>query len=186
MYGLIHNSVRDLVLNDLGADVWEQVTEKAQVSEQEFLSLKSYEDAVLLRILGAISDVGGIPLDDLLYRFGLHFIRHTAYTHYAGVMSMYGRSLWDLLANLNHMHDRMTSSFPEYRPPTFDLTDLGNGQYELIYISERQGLTRFVEGLIDGMAKQFSTSLDVSVLEESVTVEGQQTRFLLVPAMAHD
>jgi len=186
MYGLIHNAVRAMVKDDLGDEAWLQISKRAGVSEEDFLSLKSYDDAVMLRILDAISSMGDIALEDVLYRFGLYFIRHTAFKYYGGVLNSYGTTLWALLANLNHMHDRMTSSFPEYRPPTFSLVAVANNHYELQYISERQGLMRFVEGLIDGLAEQFDVELNVTVLEETLMEAGQQTRFLLVPVTAHD
>jgi len=179
MYGLIHNSARAMVVAELGEHAWNQVAKRAHLSDEEFLSLKSYEDAVMHRMLGAVCEVSGVALDDLLYRFGVYFIEHTAYAHYGGILSMHGATLWELLANLNHMHDRMASSFPDYLPPTFALSPVSGGAYELVYSSERQGLTRFVEGLIDGMATHFSVKVAVEVVEEVLMETGQMTRFLL-------
>jgi hypothetical protein len=185
MYGLIHNSLRAMLKSDLGEDAWQQVATRAGVSEEDFLSLKSYDDNVMLQLLTAASETGKIELGDLLYRFGQHFIEHTAYTHYAGIMDMHGKTLWELLSNLNHMHDRMTSSFPEYRPPTFAVTEVADGQYEVIYVSERQGLTRFVEGLLTGLVTRFELAYCVTTLAEMLNEDGQQTRFLLSPEAKH-
>lgn len=179
MYGLIHNSARALVINEFGADAWDRVADEAGLSDDDFLALKSYDDSVLLRLLSAVVHISNTPLQDLLHRFGMHFVENTAYSHYAGVMNMHGRTLWDVLANLNHMHDRMTSTFPAYRPPTFTLLTQENGSHELIYTSERQGLTGFVHGLIDGLASHFETPLTVTVLEQNCDEAGQTTRFLL-------
>lgn len=182
MYGLIHNSARAMVIAELGEDAWGKIAAHASLSDEEFLSLKSYEDAVMHRMLGSVCEVSGLTLDDLLFRFGVYFIEHTAYAHYGGVLSMHGATLWELLANLDHMHDRMTSSFPDYRPPGFALSPMSNGVYELVYTSERQGLTRFVEGLVHGMASHFSIALTIEVIEETLLEVGQETRFLLTQA----
>ena len=182
MYGLIHKSARDMVINELGTHEWDQVVARANLDDEDFLALKSYDDTVLLNLLDAVVHISGIPLPGLLHKFGFHFITRTAYVHYAAVMDTHGRSLWELLANLNHMHDRMTSSFPAYRPPTFTLLPLDTGDYELIYISDRQGLTPFVEGLLDGLAFQFQTMVSVSIIEDTTNGSGQTTRFLLKPA----
>jgi hypothetical protein len=179
MYGLIHNSARSMVIAEMGEAAWDQVARRADLSDEEFLSLKSYEDAVMHRMLGAVCEVSGVTLDALLYRFGQFFITHTAYAHYGGVLSQHGSTLWELLANLNHMHDRMTSSFPDYLPPSFAVSPVSPGVHELVYSSERQGLTRFVEGLIDAMAAHFSIKLSITVLEEVRMETGQVTRFLL-------
>lgn len=186
MYGLIHNSARTMVINELGADAWDRVVEIAGLSDDDFLALQSYDDAILFRLLGGVVQISDIPLPSLLHQFGVHFIEHTAYRHYAGVMSMHGQTLWDVLSNMNHLHDRMTSSFPAYRPPTFTLLPQGAGRYELVYISERQGLTAFVEGLLDGLARHFGTALTVTVLDDSCHEAGQTTRFLLQAEHADD
>jgi len=182
MYGLIHNSARDMVRVELGEQAWEQVVRDASLTDSEFLSLQSYDDAVMHRMLGAVCEVSGLTLGDALYRFGLFFIERTAYAHYGSVLTMHGRTLWELFENLNHMHDRMTSSFPEYSPPSFMLLPIGPNVYELVYSSNRQGLTRFVEGLIEGLAQHFSVKLSVTVLEENLLETGQITRFRLAQA----
>jgi guanylate cyclase soluble subunit beta len=185
MYGLIHSSLRTMLRNDLGEQCWAQIAIRAAVSEDDFLSLKSYDDSVMLDLLAAASEIGQIELGDLLYKFGRHFVEHTAYTHYTSIMNMHGTTLWELLNNLNHMHDRMTSSFPDYRPPTFTVLTQEDGQYLVTYLSERQGLTRFVEGLLSGLISQFNLVCKVSVIDEAVFESGQQTRFLLNPDAKH-
>jgi hypothetical protein len=179
MYGLIHNSLRAMVKMDLGNEVWAEIVEAAGLSEKDFLSLQSYDDSVVLSLLAATHEKTGRGIDDLLYEFGLHFVKHTAFGHYAAVMDMYGSTLWELLDSLNHMHDRIASSFPDYMPPSFQLTENGDGTHELIYSSTRQGLTVFVEGLIAGLAAHYGVVVSVKVLEDKRSDEGQQTRFLL-------
>ncbi|MDO9519094.1 MAG: heme NO-binding domain-containing protein [Pseudohongiella sp.] len=178
MYGLIHNSLRAMVKTELGNDAWAEIVEAAGLSEKDFLSLKSYDDSVVLALLAATHKTTGRSVNDLLYDFGRHFIKHTAFGHYSAVMSMHGSSVWELLDSLNHMHDRIASSFPDYAPPSFQLLG-GDGSYELIYSSTRQGLTSFVRGLIAGLADHFSVVIDIKVLEDVCPDQGQITRFSL-------
>lgn len=179
MYGLIHNSLRDMVKTRLGDDEWADIMQTAGLSEIDFLSLKSYDDSVVLSLLGVTHARTGRSIDELLYDFGWHFIKRTAFAHYAGVLNMHGETLWELLGNLNHMHDRIASSFPGYRPPSFQLLPTAENTYELIYSSSRQGLTAFVRGLLDGLADYFSVVIDITVVEDTLSDQGQLTRFRL-------
>jgi guanylate cyclase soluble subunit beta len=179
MYGLIHNSLRDMIRTHLGDDEWAVIMQTAGLSGKDFLSLKSYDDNVVLLLIGVTHARTGRSFDELLYDFGWHFIKRTAFAHYAGVLNMHGETLWELLANLNHMHDRIASSFPDYRPPSFQLLPTEENTYELIYSSSRQGLTAFVRGLLDGLADYYSVVIEVTVVEETLSDEGQLTRFRL-------
>ena len=179
MYGLIHNSLRSMVKADLGDQAWSDIVHSAGLSEKDFLSLKSYDDSVVLSLLAAIHAKTGHSIPDLLHAFGKHFIKRTAAEHYGGVLNMHGTTLWELLTNLNHMHDRIASSFPGFRPPLFELQPMDEGRYELTYSSARQGLTAFVEGLLAGLSEYFELPLDVKVLSDTCSDEGQQTRFCL-------
>lgn len=179
MYGLIHNSLRDMMRTRLGDDEWAEIMLAAGLSEKDFLSLKSYDDSVVLSLLGVAHARTGRSIDELLYDFGWHFISRTAFAHYAGVLNMHGESFWELLDNLNHMHDRIASSFPGYRPPSFQLLPIEENTYELIYSSSRQGLTAFVRGLLDGLADYFSVVVEITVVHDTLSDQGQQTRFRL-------
>jgi hypothetical protein len=179
MYGLIHNSLRDMVKTEIGDSEWTEIVQAAGLTEKDFLSLKSYDDSVVLSLLGVIHEKTGRSINDLLHGFGLHFIKRTAFEHYAGVLNMHGTNLWELLGNLNHMHDRIASSFPGYRPPSFQLLENAEGTYDLLYSSSRQGLTSFVEGLLAGLADYFAVKLDVKLLDDNVSEQGQITRFKL-------
>jgi guanylate cyclase soluble subunit beta len=179
MYGLIHNSLRDMVKTRLGDDEWPEIMQTAGLSESDFLSLKNYDDTVVMSLLGVTRAKTGLSIDELLYDFGWHFIKRTAFTHYAGVLDMHGETLWELLGNLNHMHDRIASSFPGYRPPSFQLLPTAENTYELIYSSSRQGLTAFVRGLLDGLADYFSIVIDITIVEDTLSDQGQLTRFRL-------
>lgn len=179
MYGLIHNSLRDMLKTRLGDDEWAVIMQTAGLTEKDFLSLKSYDDSVVLSLLDVTHARTGRSIDELLYDFGWHFIKRTAFAHYGGVLNMHGESLWELLANLNHVHDRIASSFPGYHPPSFQLLPTAENTYELIYSSSRQGLTTFVRGLLDGLADYFSVAIEITVVQDTLSDQGQLTRFRL-------
>jgi hypothetical protein len=46
MYGLINKAVRELIVVEFGSETWDRVRERAQVGEEDFVSMKQYDDAV--------------------------------------------------------------------------------------------------------------------------------------------
>jgi hypothetical protein len=100
----------------------------------------------------------------------------TATKSYGLLLDAAGSDIVEFLENLNIMHDRITSTFLNYVPPEFHVTDNGDG-YTIRYISKRQGLTPFVVGLLKGLAIRFDCKLDILNQVEVVTQEGTNTTF---------
>jgi hypothetical protein len=80
-------------------------------------------------------------------------------------MKMMGNDPITFLKNLDHMHARVSTIYPDLEPPKFVITELGGNRYEMEYHSHRPGLAPVVVGLIRGVGKMFSTELKLTLLE---------------------
>jgi guanylate cyclase soluble subunit beta len=179
MYGLIHRSVRDMVLAQYGEDRWNRILKAANAGDEHFMSMQSYDDSVVLALIGgACKELGQEPAA-LLEGFGRHWIADTAKKTYANLMKSYGDNLWDFLENLDFMHDRISTTFPSFRPPAFELERISDHEALLHYVSTRQGLTPFVVGLLKGLAVEFGEVVDIEIKSETQSDAGQRTTFLL-------
>ena len=170
MYGLVHTSVRDMVLKNHGPATWEQIRSTAGVGDEDFLAMKSYSDSIILNVVSATSETLKITPEECLNAFGQFWVLDTAAKHYKEMIHGFGSNMWALLENLDHMHDRMSSTFPGYAPPSFFLDSKGNGTYLLHYRSSRQGLTPFVIGLLNGLAIHFKTNIDIKTDQETIYI----------------
>ncbi len=180
MYGLVHTAVRDMIICDFGEERWAKILQKSQVGEEAFTPMQNYDDAIILSLVSAASEELSLPAADCLRVFGKFWVLDTATKHYGEQMlSGYGDSMWDLLENLDHMHDRMASTFQGYDPPSFELEEAGDGSSLLHYRSSRQGLTPFVEGLIDGMAEHFDAKVRREVVSSEIENGGDHVVFRL-------
>ena len=177
MYGLVHTSVRDMVLQNHGTDTWEKIRAIAGVGDEDFLAMNSYDDSIILSLVSAASETLEITSDQCLDEFGQFWVLDTAAKHYREMIDGFGHSIWTLLENLDHMHDRMTSTFHGYDPPSFFLENTTHNTHLLHYRSSRQGLTPFVIGLLKGLAIHFKTPIDISIEQETLSPEGQHTVF---------
>ena len=180
MYGLVHTSVRDMVLQNHGTGTWEQIRSAAGVGGEDFLAMKSYDDSIILSLVTAASETLQITPEECLNAFGQFWVLDTAAKHYSEMIDGFGTNIWDLLENLDHMHDRMSSTFHGYDPPSFFLENKTAGTYLLHYRSSRQGLTPFVIGLLKGLAIHFKTSIGIAIEQETLTTNGQHTVFRII------
>ena len=179
MYGLINKALRDMVTEHHGPCIWGRILAESGVPADSFLTMRSYDDAVTYELAGATATVMEAPVEDCLELFGHYWMTETAPRHYAMLLDTSGASALEFLENLNALHDRITTTFIDYRPPTFRVERLEDGTAFVDYISTREGLTPFVRGLLKGIAERFGTSIE-TLAETAVSAEaGEHTRFHL-------
>lgn len=161
MYGMVNEAVKGLVLSAFGKDAWEKIHTQAN-SPESFVSLDSYDDAVTYNLVGAASEVLQLDAGTILVEFGKYWVAEVATVHYAELMSQTGDGIVPFLDNLDAMHQRMKSMFPNYQPPSFRVLPLEEeGLFQVDYYSKREGLLPFVEGLFQGLAIHFKETLEI-------------------------
>lgn len=164
MYGMLNRAIKDLVLQRHGAEAWTLVREKAGVEDDLFLSMEQYPDELTYRLVGAASEVLGASPDAILEAFGEYWITYTAEAGYGEILRAAGRSLEEMLGNLDQLHTRVRLGMPHLRPPSFRVTKTDDGALILHYSSTRPGLAPCVVGLVKGLAKRFGEEVTVEHL----------------------
>jgi len=154
MYGMVNEGIRALVLENHGADTWAMICEKARIPDTEFERMTSYDDAVTHRLVGAICEHTDLEAGDVLEVFGRYWIKFAGSSSYGNLMRLAGDTFVERLENLDDMHERIQCSMPHLRPPSFEITQIGERQYLLDYFSSREGLACMVTGLLHGLAAE--------------------------------
>lgn len=165
MYGMVNKAVEDLVISKFGADKWQEIKAKAGVEEDVFLSSESYPDKMTYDLVGAASEVLGLPARDILIAFGEHWVLNTARQGYGAMLEASGKTLAEFLMNLPSFHTRVAMIFPNLQPPRFNCTEVTENSLLLHYHSHRPGLTDFVVGLLQGLGKMFGTPAEIEITE---------------------
>jgi guanylate cyclase soluble subunit beta len=178
MYGLINNSLKDMIQKQFGEEKWQEVMAASGVPEDSFLSMRRYDDEITYSLADAASRVLGAPVDACLEMFGQHWVLETASKSYGMLLDAAGQDMIGFLRNMNALHDRITSTFLDYVPPEFHVEEL-DSDYVVHYISKRNGLTPFVTGLLKGLATRFSTTLTILEVTEHEVEQGSHTSFRL-------
>lgn len=176
MYGLINNSLKDMIREKFGEEKWQEVLEASGVPEDSFLTMRSYDDELTYALAGAASEILGAPVDACLEMFGEYWVLETASKSYGVLLDAAGGDMIEFLGNMNGLHDRITSTFLNYVPPEFHVQEQDHG-YEIHYVSKRKGLTPFVVGLLKGLAIRFGHRLSILDQRELDAEPGTHTVF---------
>ncbi len=162
MYGLVNRSIEELIVSKYGEATWEQIRVASGVEEEVFLSNESYPDAMTYQLVGAASQVLGLPPADILGAFGEHWVLKTARESYGAMLDLCGKNLPDFLRNLPNLHSRVILLFPKLKPPSFSVSDETATSMVLHHETHREGLAPFTAGLIRGLGKHFNTAITVT------------------------
>jgi len=179
MYGVINKSLKDMIIEQFGVERWTSILSRSGIPADSFLSLRSYDDERTYALAQACADELQIPLGAALKSFGEHWVKRTLDNEYSALVNSAGAHLVEFLQNLNALHDKMASTFADYQPPSFDVESLPGSMISIMYTSQRQGLTAFVEGLLLALARRFNQGMDIVGIEPQKVQFGEQTRFML-------
>lgn len=155
MFGMIHKSARDMVLEQHGPEAWSRVLTVAGLDDSAMVSAQPYADEVTFKLIGAAAEVAELSLDATLETFGRHWIRASEKGPYANVIRILGGSLLEALMNLDSMHASIQIAMPEARLPQFAVVEHDASSIRMAYTSHRVGLEPFVAGLLEGLVLKF-------------------------------
>lgn len=160
MYGMVNNAIRGFVLKNFDEDVWHRIHTTAGV-DSDFVNMQSYDDDVTYNLVGAAHKELGLETSAILFGFGEFWVKDIAVASYADLMAKTGSSFADFVKNLDHLHERIRVTFPDYRPPSFRVKVVDDQVLQVDYYSHREGLLDFVEGLLHGLAEHHGEVISI-------------------------
>ena len=161
MYGLINIAIRDLVKSKFGEQQWRQILDQSGASEADFVRMRSGDDSATYALVGAASEVLGMPASEVLQAFGEYWTQFTAQEGYGSLMDAAGSTLPEFLENLDQLHTRVGMMYPDLKPPSFTCSEIKDNSLMLHYKSGRDGLDDLVIGLLRGLGTRFQVEVNV-------------------------
>lgn len=169
MYGLVNKAIEGLVIQTAGQAAWEDIKRQAGVETDYFVSMTPYPDEITYKLVGAASQVLGLPAESILQQFGEYWTQYTAQHGYGSLLAMSGGNFKEMLLNLDNLHAQVGLSFPQLQPPSFRCTEVSENSLVLHYYSERAGLAPMVIGLIRGLGKMMNTEVEIAQSQSRAT-----------------
>jgi hypothetical protein len=179
MYGLIHCALRDFVTATQGEQFWESILVSANIEPDMFLSMRSYEDSITMALVAATAENMNREVDELLELFGHYWLTVFAPTSYGSLLDLAGNEPFEFLQNLNNLHERISASFIDFRPPVFEISIINANCREFHYYSSRKGLTPFVTGILRGLPTIFNTNTNIEKKKTLEWGEGEHSIYLI-------
>lgn len=177
MYGLINSSLQNMIRKNFGDGTWDKIISESGVPLDSFLSMRSYDDEITYKLVGATSTVLNTPASECLRLFGHHWVLEVAGKSYGPLLDAAGNDMVEFLRNMNALHDRISGTFVEFVPPQFKVEEVTDGHYNIHYLSTREGLSPFVYGLLEGLAIRFNSELTILKQTDVPVENGEHTVF---------
>lgn len=158
MKGVLFNVTEDVVSTTLGHDAWDAALDQACLAGV-YTSLGDYSDSDLEGIVAAISSASGLMPTEVLRHVGRHGYQPLVRRQPELVAGI--EDLGELLHRLDGViHPEVLKLYPQARPPSFQVTDRGPGQWSIVYGSQRR-LCPLAEGLLEGAAASFGDEIAI-------------------------
>ncbi|MBE9609554.1 heme NO-binding domain-containing protein [Chitinilyticum piscinae] len=178
MYGIVNKAIQEMVTSRFGEEVWQRVSQRAGIADEDFLSHQPYPDQLTYQLVGAVCEETGMEATPVLEAFGSYWVLETGRARYGGLLEAGGHTLSEFLLNLPNFHARICLIYPELQPPEFLCEATGDNQIRVRYFSQRPGLAPFVRGLLLGVGELYATSVDV-IQQHSRTSQDDFDEFLV-------
>ncbi|XP_064606184.1 guanylate cyclase soluble subunit beta-2-like [Liolophura sinensis] len=171
-YGQIHVAVRELVLEKFGEDNWKRILQKADLDDNEhFMVFHRYTDSVTFKLIGAVSEILGVPVTGVLEVFGEYFFQYCLKHGYDKMLKSLGEDLTSFVQNLDSLHSMLAMSYKNIEAPSFRCETNEDGTLILHYYTVRPGLYPIVIGLVRAVGRDL---FNTNAILEVINISSQQ------------
>ncbi|CAD5209304.1 unnamed protein product [Bursaphelenchus okinawaensis] len=177
MFGLIHDSIRQLFIKTYGEEFWKKAMLQAGFeSGKENIVNHYYPDSDTYAIVDAVSALAKITREDVWEMYGIQLIAYTMELGWDELMRYLSPDLKTFLNNLDSLHyfiDHVVYK-ANLRGPSFRCEENDDDTITLHYFTGRAGLYPIVKGVIREVARRIFN------IEVTMTVSGRTQRSVQV------
>jgi len=180
MKGIINKGIQEMVEAKFGKEAWEKVKSLAGCREPFFAISQDYPDELTLNLIKAASQVSGLSEETVQVEYGKFIVPNTLKNYYPIYFKLAGSSPREFLLNMDRIHQQVTRSIPQARPPKFEYEETPDGKLLMHYKSSR-GLCAVLKGLTLGVGLYFNQELQVREMASMHKGESQCTMEVTFP-----
>ncbi|MHA6326838.1 heme NO-binding domain-containing protein [Roseivivax sp. CAU 1753] len=169
MHGLINATLQFFVEDNYGTDRWAAVVRAAGLKTAIFETMLSYDDAMTVDIVAAISNAFGRSPESVLEDVGNYLMAHPKRQALRRLLRFSGRDFRDFLYALDDLPDRVRLAVPDLTLPAIACTDLGDDCFTITCRSPFPGAGCVLMGVLRAMADDYGALV---TLEHHPGVDG--------------
>lgn len=160
MKGIIFNVLEDMIVQQCGMQVWNELLEKHAPENRVYVSAKSYADIELLSMVQDVATRLQLPPQEVVKAFGIFLFQGLA-TRHQNVVQRFP-DFTALVLGIHHViHVEVNKLYQDPNLSTIAASVLNPTQIEVRYQSPRK-LCYCAEGLLFGAAQHFHRHISIS------------------------
>ena len=161
MDGLVTRALAEVLRRRVDGATYAAIVDAAGVDGAACVPGATYPDTVTFDLVGAAARRLDVNEGAVLEMLGEHWVPFAIEAGYGRFLTTAGRTLRDVLLNLDRMHEKLSHIYPHLRQPTFWCTDIGDAGLVLHYASSRPGLAPLVMGIVRGLARMHHARVEI-------------------------
>ena len=174
MKGIVFTEFLEMVEETFGLETTDTIIENSNLpSEGIYTSVGTYDFNEMVSLITSLSEEVKIPVNDLIYTFGLYLFNSLGKAH-PEVIKSYNSPLGLLYSIEDHIHVHVQKLYPEAELPTFKILDKTDTSISMIYSSSR-GLYKLAQGLMEKCFQHFNSSATIKY--ELLKEDGTEVKF---------
>ncbi|MBW2962817.1 heme NO-binding domain-containing protein [Mesonia aestuariivivens] len=176
MKGIVFTEFLEMVEDKFGLETLDYIITNSELeSEGSYTAVGTYDFFEMQQLLTHLSEVSKIPVNDLIYTYGLFFFK-TLTTHHSDIFNYYTSPL-DLVASIeNHIHVQVRKIYPDAELPSFTVKKENDHELSLLYSSER-AMFMFAKALMEKTFEYYKENVEIKY--ELMNEQGTQVKFLI-------
>lgn len=160
MKGVIPLSLGEMVVKNFGPDKWTAILRDAGLpANTSFMATDNTDDAQVSNLIKSSCKVLNLSLTQAAEAFGEYWCTDFApriyKPYYRGA-----KGAKDFLMKMKGIHEQVTATIPNAKPPVFNFEDPGPNKLIMTYASPRH-LEEIWVGLVKGVGKHFKEKLSI-------------------------
>lgn len=176
MKGIVFTEFLEMVEDKFGLETLDYIIYKSELkSEGVYTSVGTYDFSEMLSLISNLSEKVNIPVNDLIYAYGLYFFQVLNRNH-ANIIDLYETPIDLLMSIENHIHIEVRKIYPGAELPTFKIVERKDNHIEMIYYSER-GLYLFAKALMEKTFEHYKKNANISY--QLLKEDGTEVLFLI-------
>ena len=177
MKGIVFTEFLEMVETQFGLETVDTIIDASDLSSGgAYTAVGTYEFGEMLQLVTHLSHISQIPVNDLLYTFGLYLFQGLSKAH-PEVVQSYQNPLSLLYSIEDHIHIQVKKLYPDAELPTFKILEHTDYSLTMIYSSSR-GLYALAHGLIEKTFQHFQKQVDVAM--QLLNEQGTEVKFTIV------
>ena len=176
MKGIVFTGFLEMVEEKFGLEIVDYIINSSELkSDGSYTAVGTYDFFEMQQLIVHLSEVSKIPVNELIYTFGLYFFK-TLTDHHSDIFKYYNSPI-ELVASIeNHIHIQVKKIYPEAELPTFEIIHQEKNKLALIYKSER-AMFMFAKALMEKTFEYYQENVEINF--DLLNEKGTEVKFLI-------